>query len=228
MTKKSYHFIFFNTSYTIKRQYTCYINRRSLSPLNDTMMLKRFFDVVLSALSMVVFAIPVAIIYLCIRMEDGGPAFYSQERIGYRGRPFKLYKFRSMVPQAEHDDNPHLCEENDNRLTRVGRFLRDHHLDEFPQLWNIFIGDMSFVGPRPERKFFIDQIMEHDPRYEQLYAVRPGIFSMATLYNGYTDTLEKMLRRLEMDLDYVAHRTFWLDLKIIWLTTVSILSGKKF
>ena len=114
------------------------------------MMLKRFFDVVLSALSMVVFAIPVAIIYLCIRMEDGGPAFYSQERIGYRGRPFKLYKFRSMVPQAEHDDNPHLCEENDNRLTRVGRFLRDHHLDEFPQLWNIFIGDMSFVGPRPE------------------------------------------------------------------------------
>ena len=110
----------------------------------------------------------------------------------------------------------------------MGRFLRDHHLDEFPQLWNIFIGDMSFVGPRPERKFFIDQIMEHDPRYEQLYAVRPGIFSMATLYNGYTDTLEKMLRRLEMDLDYVAHRTFWLDLKIIWLTTVSILSGKKF
>ncbi|MBQ1773408.1 MAG: sugar transferase [Prevotella sp.] len=192
------------------------------------MDLKRLFDIVLSALSMLVFAIPVAIIYLCVRLEDGGPAIYSQERIGYKGRPFMLYKFRSMVPHAEHDDNPHLCEQNDDRLTRVGRFLRDHHLDEFPQLWNIFIGDMSFVGPRPERKFFIDQIMQHDPRYTELYAVRPGIFSMATLYNGYTDTIEKMLRRLEMDLDYVAHRSLWLDLKIIWLTTVSILSGKKF
>ena len=186
------------------------------------MDLKRLFDIVLSALSMLVFAIPVAIIYLCVRLEDGGPAIYSQERIGYKGRPFMLYKFRSMVPHAEHDDNPHLCEQNDDRLTRVGRFLRDHHLDEFPQLWNIFIGDMSFVGPRPERKFFIDQIMQHDPRYTELYAVRPGIFSMATLYNGYTDTIEKMLRRLEMDLDYVAHRSLWLDLKII------ILSGKKF
>ena len=199
-----------------------------MSPLNDTMMLKRFFDVVLSALSMVVFAIPVAIIYLCIRMEDGGPAFYSQERIGYRGRPFKLYKFRSMVPQAEHDDNPHLCEENDNRLTRVGRFLRDHHLDEFPQLWNIFIGDMSFVGPRPERKFFIDQIMEHDKRYVELYQIRPGVTSYATLYNGYTDTLEKMLRRLELDLYYLEHRSWWFDFKILVKTFINIVFGKKF
>lgn len=190
--------------------------------------MKRLFDIVLSALSMMVFAIPVGIIYLCVRLEDGGPAFYSQERIGYKGRPFHLYKFRSMVTNAEHDDNPHLCEANDHRLTRVGRFLREHHLDEFPQLWNILIGDMSFVGPRPERQFFIKQIMERNPRYAELYAVRPGIFSMATLYNGYTDTIEKMLRRLDMDLDYVAHRSMWLDLKIIFLTTVSILSGKKF
>lgn len=190
--------------------------------------MKRLFDITLAIISMVVFALPVAIITLAIYIEGGGRAIYKQERIGYKGRPFILYKFRSMHNDAEMDKEPLLCQENDNRLTRVGAFLRAHHLDEFPQLWNIFIGDMSFVGPRPERKYYIDQIMEHDARYAQLYAIRPGIFSLATLYNGYTDTMEKMLRRLEMDLDYLEHQSFWLDIKIIWLTATAILTGKKF
>lgn len=116
----------------------------------------------------------------------------------------------------------------DPRLTETGRFLREHHLDELPQLWNVLLGDMSFIGYRPERKYFIDQIMQHDPRYEYLYQIRPGVTSYATLYNGYTDTMEKMLRRLELDLYYLEHRSFFFDMKILWLTFISIISGKKF
>lgn len=117
---------------------------------------------------------------------------------------------------------------NDPRLTRVGRFLRAHHLDELPQLWNVVRGDMAFIGYRPERKFYIDQIMERDPRYEQLYAIRPGVTSYATLYNGYTDTIEKMLRRLELDLYYLEHQLLWLDFTVLIKTFLSIVFGKKF
>lgn len=190
--------------------------------------MKRAFDVVLAICSMIVFAIPVTVIYIAIKLEGGGCALFKQERIGLNGKPFVLYKFRSMHTNAEMNMEPQLFHENDPRLTKVGSFLRAYHLDEFPQLWNILIGDMSFVGYRPERKFYIDLIMQHDARYADLYVMRPGIFSMATLYNGYTDTMEKMLRRLEMDLEYLAHHSMALDLKIICLTTVAILTGRKF
>jgi lipopolysaccharide/colanic/teichoic acid biosynthesis glycosyltransferase len=113
-------------------------------------------------------------------------------------------------------------------MTRIGRFLRNHHLDELPQLWNVLKGDMSFVGYRPERLYYIRQIMERDARYERLYQIRPGITSMATLYNGYTDTMEKMLKRLEMDLYYLEHRSWKMDLKILWLTFFSIVFGRIF
>lgn len=167
------------------------------------------------------------IIWICIKLEDGGPAIFKQERIGYKGKPFTLYKFRSMIVEAERD-GAQLYHSGDDRLTRVGRFIRDHHIDELPQLWNVLVGDMSFVGYRPERQVFIDQIMEHNPDYARLYAMRPGLFSMATLYNGYTDTMEKMLERLRMDLEYLEKCSFWLDMKIITLTALSILTGKKF
>lgn len=189
---------------------------------------KRLFDLVGSVLGLVVFAPAFLIIWLLIKREDGGPAIFKQERIGYGGRPFTIYKFRSMSTSSEEDGTPVLCQKNDDRLTRVGRFLRDHHLDELPQLWNVLLGQMSFVGPRPERKYFVDRITAINANYELLYRLRPGLFSMATLYNGYTDTMDKMLERLRMDLDYLYNRTFWLDVKIIWLTAVSILSGKKF
>ena len=114
------------------------------------------------------------------------------------------------------------------RLTKIGAFIRAHHLDEFPQLWNVLKGEMAFVGPRPERKFFIDQIMEHNPDYARLYALRPGLFSYATLYNGYTDTMEKMLERLRLDLEYLDNYSLWFDVKIIFLTAFSIIFGKKF
>jgi lipopolysaccharide/colanic/teichoic acid biosynthesis glycosyltransferase len=202
------------------------LSKNKLSTVDMT--LKRTFDVVCSLLSLIVFAIPMGIIYICIKIEDGGSVLFKQERIGLHGRPFILYKFRSMKVNAESKNQPQLCEEEDERLTKVGAFIRNHHLDEFPQLWNILKGDMSFVGPRPERKYFIDKIMERDSNYERLYQLRPGIFSMATLYNGYTNTMEKMIRRMYMDLDYLEKRSFALDIKIIWLTTWSIISGKKF
>lgn len=190
---------------------------------------KRVLDLLASIIGMVVFSPLFLIIYIAIKCEDRGSAIFRQERVGYRGEIFMLYKFRSMTMQAEPDGTPALCSGgSDQRLTRVGRFLREHHLDELPQLWNVLRGDMSFVGPRPERKFFVDKIMSINPDYKLLYRLRPGLFSAATLYNGYTDTMAKMLERLRMDLDYLYNRSLWLDTKIIFLTAFSILTGKKF
>lgn len=189
---------------------------------------KRAFDFACSIIGMIVLAPLFIAIYLAIKVEDGGKAIYIQERIGKGGRRFNLYKFRSMTLDAEGDGRPVLSIREDDRITKVGGFLRTHHLDELPQLWNVFKGEMSFVGYRPERQYFINKIMEHNPDYQLLYSIRPGLFSMATLYNGYTDSMEKMLVRLDMDLDYLNHHNLWIDAKIIWLTTCSILSGKEF
>lgn len=189
---------------------------------------KRCLDILAALLGLILFSPAFGVIYLAIRREDGGKVIFSQERMGYHGKPFMLYKFRSMRQEAEADGQPALCEKEDKRLTRMGRFLREHHLDELPQLWNVLKGDMSFVGPRPERKFFVDKIMAINPDYELLYQLRPGLFSPATLYNGYTDTMAKMLVRLRMDLEYLSTRSLWLDTKIIFLTVFYILTGKKF
>lgn len=190
--------------------------------------LKRCFDVVLSLTGLVMFSPVFLVICWAIKREDHGDVIFRQERIGYAGRPFMLYKFRSMSMSAEADGKPALCRQGDKRLTRVGCFLREHHLDELPQLWNVLKGEMSFVGYRPERRFFVDKIMAINPDYALLYQTRPGLFSHATLYNGYTDTMEKMLERLRMDLKYLYTRSFWLDVKIITLTVFFILTGKKF
>lgn len=190
--------------------------------------IKRILDFIIAAISIIVFSPLFLICFIAIRMEDSGPATFSQERIGKGGKPFMIYKFRSMRVDAEKD-GPALCQnENDNRLTKVGKFLRAHHLDELPQLWNVLKGDMSFIGYRPERKYFIDKIMEHDTRYELLYKIRPGVTSYATLYNGYTDTMEKMLKRLELDLYYLEHHSLRMDFTILVKTFVSIVFGKKF
>ena len=189
--------------------------------------LKRTFDILLSAVCLVVFSPLFLYCFIIIKRDDRGPAIYSQERIGLHGKPFRILKFRSMKTDAEKDGSALLAGDNDSRLTRSGKFLRQHHLDELPQLWNVFVGDMSFVGPRPERKFYIDQIMERNPKYELLYKIRPGVTSYATLYNGYTDTMEKMLRRLDLDLLYLDHHSFLFDTKILLKTFTSIVFGKK-
>jgi lipopolysaccharide/colanic/teichoic acid biosynthesis glycosyltransferase len=188
---------------------------------------KRLLDFLLATLCLIIFSPLFLACYIAVKRNHDGPVIFKQERIGRFGRPFYIYKFRSMRIDAEND-GPHLCSDNrDKRLTKTGRFLRAHHLDELPQLWNIFTGDMAFIGPRPEREHYINMIMEKDPRYQCLYQIRPGITSMATLYNGYTDTLEKMLKRLEMDLYYLEHRSWWLDAKILSLTFLKIMFGKK-
>ena len=188
---------------------------------------KRLLDFFLATVCLIIFSPLFLACYIAVKRDHDGPVIFKQERIGRFGRPFYIYKFRSMRVDAE-SDGPHLCSDNrDKRLTKTGRFLRAHHLDELPQLWNIFTGDMAFIGPRPEREHYIKMILEKDPRYVCLYQIRPGITSMATLYNGYTDSLEKMLKRLEMDLDYLKHRSWWLDAKILGLTFLKIMFGKK-
>ena len=189
---------------------------------------KRIGDCILAFIALVIFSPLFLVCYIAVKREDGGPAIFKQERIGRFGRPFYIYKFRSMRLDAEKSGPALYKSGQDKRLTKVGKFLREHHLDELPQLWNVFIGQMAFIGPRPERKFYIDQIMEHDPRYRYLYQIRPGVTSYATLYNGYTDTMDKMLRRLRYDLFYLEHRSWWFDFKILLMTFMNIVFGKKF
>lgn len=189
---------------------------------------KRIVDCMIAVILMILFSPLFLICYLAVKSEDGGPAIFKQERIGRFGRPFYIYKFRSMRLDAEKHGPALYAGGKDGRLTRIGKFLREHHLDELPQLWNVFCGDMAFIGPRPERQFFIDQIMKEDPRYRFLFQIRLGVTSYATLYNGYTDTLEKMVRRLRYDLFYLEHRSWGFDFKILFMTFMSIVFGKKF
>lgn len=189
--------------------------------------IKRLLDIVGAAAGLVVLSPLFLVIYVGLWLSGRGSAFYRQERVGLHGRKFMICKFRTMVINTEEDGIPQLAEVNDERLTRLGKFLREHHLDELPQLWNVLVGDMSFVGYRPERQYFIDKIMELRPDYAELYAIRPGITSMATIYNGYTNTMEKMIRRLDMDLDYLRHRSLLLDAKIVATTFFAIFFGKK-
>ena len=189
---------------------------------------KRIFDMFVAAACLIVFSPLFLACYLAVLIKDGRPVIFKQERIGRFGRPFNIYKFRSMVRNAERDGAQLYTAGKDKRLTTVGKFLREHHLDELPQLWNVFCGDMAFVGPRPERKVLIDEIQKIDPRYPMLYQIRPGVTSYATLYNGYTNSLEKMVTRLQYDLYYLEHRSWWFDIKILWNTFFHIASGKKF
>jgi lipopolysaccharide/colanic/teichoic acid biosynthesis glycosyltransferase len=189
--------------------------------------LKRIFDFVGALLCLVVCSPIFLFIYIVIKSQKDGPVIYSQERIGLGGEPFTIYKFRTMKVDAEKDGVPKLTESDVESSSQFCLFLRKRHLDELPQLWNVLIGDMSFVGPRPERRYFIDKIMEQDSRYKYLYAIRPGITSEATVYNGYTNTMAKMLKRLSMDLDYMQRRSLWGDFKIVFLTIYSVLGGKK-
>ncbi len=189
---------------------------------------KRIFDFTASLIGLILLSPVFLIIYIMLSRQKDGPVLFRQERIGYHGRPFSILKFRTMRMDSEEDGEPKLACKEDERLTPVGRLLREHHLDELPQLLNVLCGDMSFVGPRPERQFFIDKIMQENPDYEYIYLMRPGVTSLATIYNGYTNTMEKMLIRLQMDLDYLEKRSLWMDIKIIFTTARYMLYGKKF
>ena len=191
-------------------------------------MVKRVFDFTCSLLALIILSPVFLVVAIVLLWQGDGSVFFRQERIGYKGKPFNILKFRTMRADSESNGKPQLAAVNDERLTKVGKFLREHHLDELPQLVNVLWGDMSFVGPRPERRYFIDKIKQHNPNYDYLYLIRPGLTSMATLHNGYTDTMEKMLKRLDMDLEYLQKRSLWLDIKLIFTTFIYIVNGKKF
>lgn len=187
---------------------------------------KRAADFVCGLLGLILLSPVFLAIAIVIKFQRNGPVLFSQERIGYGGKPFTIYKFRTLSTVVE-DEGPQLIAKSDSvRSTRFERYLREHHFDELPQLWNVLIGDMSLVGPRPERKYYIDQIMQRTHDYELIYQMRPGLTSEATIYNGYTDTIEKMLKRLDMDIRYLENRTLGLDMKILLSTLYGMLSGK--
>ena len=191
------------------------------------LVVKRATDVVCALVGMMVLSPAYLIIMVLMRHQNNGPVFFRQERIGYGALPFTIYKFRTVSSVIE-ENGPQLVAKCDaTNSTRLERFLREHHLDELPQLWNVLRGDMSLVGPRPERQFFIDKIMAEDENYKYIFRMRPGLTSEATLYNGYTDTMDKMLRRLHMDIDYYRRRSLWLDFSILMKTFASIVTGKK-
>ena len=191
-------------------------------------LIKNSADIFLAAVFMILSTPLCIIIYIAIKKEDNGPVLYKQERIGKFGRPFYILKFRSMKIDAEQN-GPRLYKAGvDERMTKVGKFLREHHLDELPQLINVLKGDMSFVGPRPERQYYIEKIMEIDDRYPCLYQVKPGVTSYATLYHGYCDTVEKMVKRLRVDLLYIRRRSLWTDIKIAFATVFRVSRGTKF
>ncbi|MBR6980805.1 MAG: sugar transferase [Prevotella sp.] len=187
--------------------------------------LKRVADFVCALFGLVLLSPVFLAIALVMKFQKNGPVIFRQERIGYKGKPFTIYKFRTLSTVVE-DEGPQLIAQCDTvKSTPFERYLREHHLDELPQLWNVLRGDMSLVGPRPERKYFIDQIMEHTHDYILVYQMKPGLTSEATLYNGYTDTIEKMLKRLDMDIRYLENRTLMLDLKIILSTVYAMLKS---
>ena len=207
------------------------LDRPSLIRITDYHMtdaelcIKRAFDIVASALGLILLSPLFALIALQVKLSSRGPVFYSQERIGLYGLPFHIYKFRTMIEHAA-EGTPQLTQDDDPRITKIGHWLRKYRLDELPQLWNILRGDMSIVGPRPERPFFIEQIMKEAPYYCLLYKVRPGLTSWGPIRVGYTDTTEKMIERLNCDIVYVENMSLLLDLKILFFTTGVIIKGK--
>ena len=188
--------------------------------------IKRAFDMVVSFFGLILLSPLLGFIALRVKKSSKGPVIYSQERIGLYGIPFQIYKFRTMVDHAEADGVPQLTLDNDPRITSIGKWLRKYRLDELPQLWNILCGDMSIVGPRPERPYFINQIMADAPYYCLIYKVRPGLTSWGPIRVGYTDTMEKMIERLNSDIVYVENMSLMLDWKILLYTAGVIIKGK--
>lgn len=186
---------------------------------------KRLFDIVISFLALII-GLPIYItIAILVKLGSKGPVFYSHERIGWHGKPFYIHKFRSMYTDAEKN-GPALSSQNDSRITPIGKYLRKLRLDELPQFYNVLIGEMSIVGPRPERQFYIDLIMKKAPHYKHLHKVRPGITSWGQVKYGYAENVEQMIERLKYDLIYIEDMTLYVDFKILIYTLLIVMQGR--
>lgn len=201
------------------------INKFDLSFSNY--LTKRIFDVSFSLLAMIVLAPLFIFLWLATLIFSRNNPIYKQVRIGKNSKPFFIYKFRSMVENAENG-LPILVCKNDPRITTWGRFLRKTHLDELPQFYNVIKGDMSVVGPRPERKYFIHQILEFLPEYSYLLQIKPGITSIGQIKFGYAQNVEEMIKRAIIDLDYLKKISTKFDLKIIRYTIIDVLCARGF
>lgn len=191
-----------------------------------TRFLKRLIDLVLASVGFVLTAPLTLFTALAVYLESDGPVLYCQERVGENGRRFTLFKFRSMRLDAEEAGHPMWARDNDDRVTRVGRFIRVTRLDELPQLWNVLRGDMSFVGPRPERPFFVEQLEQEIPFYQQRHAVKPGVTGWAQIKYQYGSSIEDAVEKLRYDLYYIKHLSIALDLSIVFDTVKVIMFGK--
>lgn len=190
-----------------------------------TRVAKRTFDILFSSIAILT-GLPVyLILMLGTKLSSKGPIFYKQERIGRNGNPFYIYKFRSMIVESE-ENGPQLTKDNDPRVTKWGNFMRKTHLDEIPQFFNVLVGEMSVVGPRPERAYFIQQIVARQPVYTQLLAIRPGITSIGQIGFGYAESVEEMCQRMILDLKYLGQVNLMTDLNIIAQTVMTMVKGK--
>ncbi|MCW3083981.1 MAG: glycosyl transferase [Bacteroidetes bacterium] len=187
--------------------------------------LKRIFDICVSIFVLTLFSWVYIIVAIAVKLNSKGPIFYSHERIGWHGKPFMIHKFRSMYTDAEKM-GPALSSKHDPRITPLGRFLRKVRLDEIPQFYNVLIGEMSIVGPRPERQFFIDQIVQKAPHYKHLHKVRPGITSWGQVKYGYAENVDEMIARLKYDIIYIENMSLGIDLKILIYTALIVVQGR--